>query len=504
MGIYANRGGIKMAFPDWVEKFRKSGYEIKENNGKYYYYELKSRWDKEKKKPVKKTGEYLGTIKPWGFVPKSVRVTTMGPIVNKEYGASAWLCAMSADILELLKQGFDEETANSLYVLSLLRVKGEPTFKRAEHEYETSYLSENIPGLNLSGPRITTLLNQAGGHRDKTVKIMNTLSGSTKNILIDGSRVTSFSKGMSLPQIGHSQSGGWDPQVNVMYVFECAELPQPVFYRCVYGNIPDVSAMKLTIESMEREGDMTVVGDTGFASDTNFQLLHQYNMAYIVPLKRNSAEVSEEGLRLRGNFDIAFTYNKRPVTAYETKRDGYRIIVFRDESLKSDEMTDFIARLEKKNAAVMEAKEKTRKTKKAGESLVDIGKETIAADPSFGTIIMRTNTDISAEEVYKTYKLRVGIEQCFDSLKNTLQQDHSYMHSDDAFETWCFINHLALIISYRVFNTIKKAGLTNRYSLKDAMAFLSRIEKLNIGGVWHTSEYTKQAVQFCSKLGLSL
>jgi predicted nucleic acid-binding protein len=78
------------------------------------------------------------------------------------------------------------------------------------------------------------------------------------------------------------------------------------------------------------------------------------------------------------------------------------------------------------------------------------------------------------------------------------------MHSNDAFETWCFINHLALSIAYRVLNTIKKNGLTNKYSLKDAMAYLSRIEKINIGDVWHTTEYTKQAKTICSKLGLSL
>ena len=58
-----------MPFPDWVEKHRKPGYEIKY----YYYYRLEPRWDKERKKPVKKTGEYFGSIKPWGFVPKGAR-----------------------------------------------------------------------------------------------------------------------------------------------------------------------------------------------------------------------------------------------------------------------------------------------------------------------------------------------------------------------------------------------------------------------------------------------
>jgi hypothetical protein len=41
---------------------------------------------------------------------------------------------------------------------------------------------------------------------------------------------------------------------------------------------------------------------------------------------------------------IAFTYNKRSVVAYEPEKDGYRIIVFRDESMRSKEMSDFIGR----------------------------------------------------------------------------------------------------------------------------------------------------------------
>ena len=493
-----------MAFPDWVEKHRKSGYEIKCNKGNYYYYRLESRWDKERKKPVKKTGEYLGSIKPWGFVSKTAKVKTTTQYVNKEYGATAWLRVLSVDMFEILRREFEEYLADSLYVLALLRVKGEPTFKRAEHEYGTTYLSEAIPGLNLSGPKITSLIHEAGGYRIKMARIMDALSGSMKNIIIDGTRVTSFSREMPLAQIGHGQRGNWDPQVNVMYVFACDELPQPVFYRCVYGNIPDVSAMKLTIDSMARGSDITVIGDTGFGSDANFQLLHGHKMKYIIPLKRNTSEVTKEELAARDNFSVAFTYNKRPVTAYELQRNNYRIFVFRDESMRSDEMADFIARLEKKNAEIREAKEKTRKAQKAQEEPVDIGSLTIDADPTFGTIVMRTNAGYTAEEVYKTYKLRSNVEQCFDTLKSTLQQDHSYMQSSDAFETWCFINHLALVVSYRVLSVIKQAGLTNRYSLKDAMTFLSRIEKIKIGDSWFTTEYTEQAKTFCSKLGLSL
>jgi hypothetical protein len=190
--------------------------------------------------------------------------------------------------------------------------------------------------------------------------------------------------------------------------------------------------------------------------------------------------------------------NKRSVIAYEPEKQGYRIIVFRDESMRAKEMSDFISRLEKKNLAIEECKKKNTEPK------ADIGQETMNNDPHFGTIAIRTNMSDSVKEIYETYKIRVIIEQCFDTLKNTLEQDHSYMHSDTAFEAWCFINHIALTPAYRVLNALKEKNLTNRYSLKDIMACLSKIQKVKINGNWVTAEFTKKTKDVCDKLGFAL
>ena len=487
-----------MAYPDWVSKHRLQGCEVKCINGNYYLYRLKSRWDPGKGKPVKVSGEYLGAITKSGFVPKKASNNASVVYVVKEYGASAYLMSISTDVRKILEDKFDARTADSIYVAALLRVMGEPSFKRLEHAYQTSYVSEVIPALDLAGREITALLEFIGRRRDLITETMKELSCCAMNIIVDGSRITSFSKQMMLPQIGHSSGSDWDPQINLVYVFEREELPQPVFYRCVQGNIPDVSAMKLTIESMERDAHFTVVADTGFASGINYGLFDQYGMEYIVPLKRNTAEVTIQELSNRANFTAAFTYNKRPVTAYMVERDGYRILTFRDEEMRLHEMSDFISRLEKVNQAIRESKNKNNETE------ADIGLEALKSDPRFGVIIMRTNTKFSPKEVYETYKMREGIEQCFDTLKNTLSQDHSYMHNDTSFEAWCFINHIALILTYRVLNAIKRAGLTNVYSLWDIMAYLSRIQKVKIGPVWKMAEYTDKAKKVCEKLNLEI
>ncbi|MDR1110135.1 MAG: transposase, partial [Deltaproteobacteria bacterium] len=442
-----------MAFPEWVEKQKRRGHEIKRVGDNYYLYGRKSKWDPVKKKAKKKTGEYLGAITPSGFVAKRTTPPEIDTVSVKEYGATAYLGSISSDIFEVMTQEFPDRIGEMLYALAILRAKGEESFKRMDIQYLTSYLSETIPGLAMSGASIASLLETVGRKREQIVAAMNRLSRSAKNIIIDGTRLTSWSKGMSLADLGHDSSGRWDPQVNIIYVFERALSPRPVFYRRVRGNIPDVSAMRLTMESMGSDCVFTVVADAGFASAENFGMLVDGDIKYIVPLKRNTSEIVPADLNARDNYRHAFTYAARPVMAYEPEKDGYRIVVFRDEFMRSREMSDFIKRLEKKNQAIRESKKK----EKAPES--DIEEEAIKSDPYFGTIIVRTNLDDSPQEIYETYKMRVAIEQCFDTLKNTLSQDHGYMHSDESFEAWCFINHIALTLAYRVLNTLKDKNL---------------------------------------------
>jgi transposase len=487
-----------MSFPDWVEQHKKTGCEIKCIGAKYYLYERKSQWDPIRKKAKKKTGEYLGTITPTGFIPKKLAKPDNFSFSSKEYGSTAYLTNISADIHEILVQEFPDRIGEMIYALAILRVKGEDSFKRMEIQYQSSFLSNSLPGLSMSGSSITSLLETVGRRRDSIVTTMNRLSSSIKNIIIDGSRLTSWSNGITQTGIGHNSSGSWDPQVNIMYVFERAQLPQPVFYRCVRGNIPDVSAMKLTMESMGLNYNYTVVADTGFASAENFKLMDEWGMEYIVPLKRNTTEVTAKELRLRDNYRIAFSYNNRSVIAYEAEKQGYRVLVFRDESMRSKEMSDFITRMEKKNLSIQESK------RKAKGSEIDIGKEVIDHDPYFGTIIIRTNMRDNPKEIYEIYKMRVSIEQCFDTLKNTLNQDSSYMHSDESFEAWCFINHIALTIAYRILNTLKAKGLTKRFSLKDIITYLSKIHKIKFGQDWKIAEYTKKTSAICELLGFDI
>jgi len=61
-------------FPEWVLKHKKKGIELREIRGRYYVYEVSSKWNKNLKRSQKITGNYLGTItEANGFVPKRTK-----------------------------------------------------------------------------------------------------------------------------------------------------------------------------------------------------------------------------------------------------------------------------------------------------------------------------------------------------------------------------------------------------------------------------------------------
>jgi len=101
---------------------------------------------------------------------------------------------------------------------------GDTVFKRMEHTYQTSHLSNQTPKMALSSPTITATLTTLGTQRRNIETAMLEFSKSAVNIIIDGSKVTSCSHQMSLAQVGYNSKHTWNTQVNIMYVFE-PEIP---------------------------------------------------------------------------------------------------------------------------------------------------------------------------------------------------------------------------------------------------------------------------------------
>jgi transposase len=386
-----------------------------------------------------------------------------------------------------------------VYVISVLRCLRETPFERISCEYDFSYISEIYPNLSLSASQISRLMKSVGSRRDLIVRAMNEISDAPKNIIIDGSRIRSWSKELSLPEVGHNHNHSWMPQINMIYIFTTGQEIEPIFYKCVAGNISDTGALKLTLEERQKDVSYTIFADASFSSHENINEINEFNVKYIIPLKRNSLEA----LGINADYKKAssiFTYNKRIITAYDIQKDDYRVILFLDESKKADELFNIVMRIENKNEKILNSnKSKHEETGKIDPVEAVSNKEKLA-----GAIIIKTNSDESPQYIYELYKKRSYIEQSFDTLKNMLGQDHSYMHDDKTFECWCFFNHISLLLLYRVYNILSKEKLISKYSLQDLFAELGHIYKMKIGSKWETTEITKKTKLLCEKISFPL
>jgi transposase len=491
-----------MNLPDWAVPFKAKDREIRLRSGRYYLYEKQHLYDRTKKKSVSKTGDYLGVITENGFVPKKTALSANNISRPKRYADVAFICSLSKDIHEVLRSVFfNTQLADTIYVIAILRCLGETAFKRIEKQYNSSYISELFPDLSLSPSQISRYMEIIGERRDLIVETMNLMSETVENIIIDGSRVKSWSREMSLPKVGHNHAKSWIPQVNIIYIFATDPCTEPVFYRCVAGNITDMKALKLTIAERNKDVNYTIIADTGFSTAENFTDLTELNIKYIIPLKRDSIEIKGVDIDYKDPSKITpFCYNKRAVIAYDLKKDGYRVIIFKTPKSESLELDDLLMRIEKKNEKIAEI----NKTKKKNLKLIDASAVVCVRQSRSGILILKTNRDDAPSEIYALYKKRSHIEQSFDTLKNLLGQDHSYMHNDSSFECWCFLNHISLVMAYRVMNILWKEKLVSKYSLKDIFTDLGTIFKIRINKKWTTLEVTKKEIELCKKLGFSI
>ena len=144
--------------------------------------------------------------------------------------------------------------------------------------------------------------------------------------------------------------------------------------------------------------------------------------------------------------------------------------------------------------------------------LVNLGRELegytmggfLEAQFKFGTIVLRSNVLVSPRELFELYKVRGEIELLFDFLKNLLEQDRSYMSDQYSLEAWAFVNHVSLMLLYRVYDLLRTKELLNRFSIADFLTHLKYIFKVKINDVWHLSEVTQKTNDLLETLNIPI
>lgn len=472
--------------PDWVKKHQEKGTQavrIKEN---YYLYKIKSVWDPKKGRARKVTEKYLGKITPDGIIkPKQERIIEgLNNITVKEFGASYFINSISSNIIELLKENYPA-LWKEIFVFSTMRLFHSSPLKNVSHYYISSHLSDAFPDAKVSPKSLSELLLSVGKERGKMVDFMKNFVAGSEFLVIDLTHIFSLSENIISATNGHNSEEDYTPQINLVLLYSLDKL-QPSFFRLFPGSIRDVSVIPISLKEAGVK-KAVIIGDKGFFSDNNVKFLDtdELDLDYILPLKRNSSLIDYSPIQSgdKKSFDGHFLFEKRVIWYYEKEQNNRRIIVFHDEKLKAEEEKDFIMHIDN------------------GKKHMD---DYFDRQFKMGTIAVVAKTSFNANEVFENLKARVEIESLFDTFKNLLHADRSYMRDEAHLQGWMFVNFVSLLLYYKIYELLINKDLLANCSPKDIILHLSRIYKLKIEGKWILSEIPKKSRKIIEKLDFTV
>ncbi len=484
----------KKEHPQWALQYKRQGCELRLIRGRYYLYEYKTVYNPERKGPRKITGKLLGSItEKDGFIPSGKREleraarqqAALGKPICREYGISQLVVSRFEGILKKLQVHFPFHWADIL-AMAYCRLLHQCPIKSVAFRLEQSYLGELIPHSKLVPKAASDLLKTLGGMRSEQLAYMRSFLSKGEYLLIDATDITSHSQHMFLTRSGYNSRMSFDGQFNLLYLYS-SQTHQPIYFRLLPGNIREVRAFKSALQDIGLT-KAVVIADKGFYSQKNIDMLRSERLHFIMPLRRNHSLIDYSLIR-KNTFkqdDMFFEHQGRIIWYQEYTYDRMLLVTYLDESLRLMEEKDYLRRIH---------------THPESHSI----EEYHQIKDTFGTITLITNLKRKdAQEIYHTYKSRGAIETMFDSMKNVLEADHTYMQNEQTLHGWMFINHIALQWYQSLYLELKDKDLISKYSVKDYINHLSDARMIRINDQWHLAELSSNTRKLLAKLQISI
>ena len=483
----------RKAYPDWVEKHRGEGKEIKMIGGRYYLTSYEYRTVDGRRKKVS-TGT-LGTIRPEGLIPSCKKGQTIRSQVTAplEYGASFLLESLGNDILSNLNETFSSKLSNQIFEMAKIGLVSPSPFKRMELIYSNSYDSRLRPNLPLSPSTITSVLNEIGSNREAQLNFMRKYYDGTEFIIFDGTRLVSHSLG----EKGYNHCNIDDPQMNLQYCFSLRPEKKPIYFKGFTGDKTDISILKTCIRESGLN-NMIFIADKGYYSGSNAEELTKNGISYIMPVKRCDKRIDYASIDMSSmdGFDGFFSFQSRPIfykTIQRASAAGVKGTDAKGETEEPKPSETIVLCFDQK----MRGKEIMDSTCGKDGGIDDLKERKFC---SMGTIALATTIkeEKTPKEIYEIYKERELIEDANDAYKNVMRKNASYLQNTNSYYGWLFINHITLLLYYRVYNKIKEKGMTSKYSVADVIEQAKRITiqevaKENIVEIGTKVEYDRLA-----------
>jgi transposase len=501
-----------MYLPEWIQKYKEPRTEIRLINGTFYKYQVKYVYDRQKKRSAKQTVCLLGKINETeGFIPSSknelrLRKEELPQVDIKTFGIYNLFSDLMKEEISSLHEFFGDAHAETLLCFAMMRWAYQTPIKRARDYHSHDFCSEFWATKSISDKIVSSTLKHFGENRQHVVEWMKTqlkdVSGERNYVLMDSTHQISVSENLAVNAKGYNPNFDFDRQIRLMYLFS-AQMKQPVYYRLINGNITDVKSMSLCINEMNVKNKVIFIADKGFFSTDNIAMMNKENLSYIIPLHRNNSLIDFSPLE-KPNFKKElkyFIFQERIIWYYSYQNGDYDMITFLDEALRIKEERDYLSRIETHPESYSREGFDKKLHRFGTLTIVYKAESPIRADEkNKKTKKKPTKEKIIEQIIYESYKQRNEVEMMFDSYKNYLDADVSYMQNRYVLEGWLFANFIAMIAYYRLYVRLLQAEQLSKYSPKDIIELSKAIYKMKIRNKWHLSEITRKNQRLFAKI----
>ena len=413
----------------------------------------------------------------------------------KDYGEYALCNKAAAGLLEELGPIFGKE-AKRIYVIALLRTQ-DPDLKDRDLQfaYETSYLSEVIPGVHLSENTVSAFLEDMGKKyryiREYMEKRVSESGG--RSLIVDGMLKDNNSITNDFSEYSRKGAKKGSKDLNLIYAYD-PQTQEPVAMKPFPGNMLDATCFIEFVEEFKPKKGI-LIADKGFGGKDQISMLDDLEgLSYLIPLKHGSKRIRDNGMDT-GIVTPLSDYKDKSVF-YKKKQVGKKFLyAFRDPKTAGEQEIGYVLMSQKKGSFSEE-----KLLKKQNE---------------FGVIVFESKSDLNPVDVYRAYAKRWEIEVMFNLYKNILDLDTVNVHGDYRVYATEFINYLSVIIGARVRkllsasliakkNSKEKVPLSSVYSYKQLLRILGKVKRVRVGDSdkWVQNSTLKYTAEILSALGV--
>lgn len=403
----------------------------------------------------------------------------------KDYGQVSLCDRCAGGMLQDLADVWDIADAKKLYCIAVLRAAyGDIRNRDLKLQYETSFLSEMIPGVGLSENTVSAFLDDIGRGLGSITEFMNNRlkAHSTATVIVDGMLKDYNSKMSSMSEFSRKGAKKGSRDLSLIYAYS-PELGEPLAARPFPGNMLDSTAIGEFMTDTKIERGLMIV-DKGFHNDSVFEAIDKKEgMEYLIPLKRNSKLIARYGM-------------DKPVEHLAGYKDG--VVLFRKTRMDNGKwlyaFRDPHTACEQEQAYVLSAAGKDKFSTERYEQL----------SSRFGLVVFQSKADLDPLVIYMAYLGRWEIEILFNLFKNIIDRSTVNVHNDYRVYATEFINFLSVIIATRVKKLFQEKKLAEKFSYKQLMAYISKLKKVRLGedGQWRTSTTVAYIEDIWKQLGI--